>query len=376
MILRGWRVALVLVLTVATLASCSSARIREPSPQPSTAQVDYQALEDAVENRITTGPVSLDNVRAVLISVNGQTAVSHYRHGFTSQDTTHVWSVTKSVLSTLVGIAIADGLLGSLDETVADLLPQHREAMSPDVAALTLRQLMTMSAGFSHDPPADPVKAIYASHGDLVDYMLREAHTAKAGDQFLYSNVSSHLVAAVLAAALDRTGGGHPRSVLDYARERLFDPLEIDTRPAFTKPVLDDTAEFTRARFAWTTDPQGISMGAFGLRLTPPDLVKLGELYLNNGTWNGRQIVPADWVSRATAPSELEPQYGLMWWLYTWNGHRVYAARGSEGHLVVVVPDQKSVIAISSTNRQEYPMDGEALFPLMLEVIIPALDAA
>jgi hypothetical protein len=65
-----------------------------------------------------------------------------------------------------------------------------------------------------------------------------------------------------------------------------------------------------------------------------------------------------------------------MWWLYTWNGHRVYAAHGSEGQLIVVVPDQKSVTAIASANRPEYPMDDEALFPLMNEVIIPALDGA
>ena len=68
-----------------------------------------------------------------------------------------------------------------------------------------------------------------------------------------------------------------------------------------------------------------------------------------------KQILPANWVKQATSPSELNPQYGLMWWLYTWNGHEIYAARDSEGHLIVVVPDQKSVTAISSGNRQEYP---------------------
>lgn len=71
-----------------------------------------------------------------------------------------------------------------------------------------------------------------------------------------------------------------------------------------------------------------------------------------------------------TSPSELNPRYGLMWWLYTWNGHEIYAGRGSEGHLIVVVLDQKSVTAISSGNRQEYPMNEEALFPLMNEVIV------
>jgi hypothetical protein len=99
--------------------------------------------------------------------------------------------------------------------------------------------------------------------------------------------------------------------------------------------------------------------------------VKLGELYLNDGA--GRAD-PAEWVKQVTTPSELQPQYGLMWWLYTWNGYRVYAARGSADHLIVLVPDRKSVTTITSASRQEYPMDDEALFPLMNEVIIPSLD--
>jgi hypothetical protein len=86
--------------------------------------------------------------------------------------------------------------------------------------------------------------------------------------------------------------------------------------------------------------------------------------------WSDRSRTSDVWV---TTPSELQPEYGLMWWLYTWNGHRVYAARG---HLIVVVPDQMSVTAIASANRQEYPMDDEALFPLVNEVIIPTLDGA
>jgi CubicO group peptidase (beta-lactamase class C family) len=334
--------------------------------------VDYHALEIAIENKIGNSSVSMDNVRAVLVSVDGQPRVTHYRHGATAEDTTHIWSVTKSVVSTLIGIAISDGLIRNLDQTLAELLPQR--AMPSRARAVTLRQLMTMSAGFNGDPPEQPTRKIYASGGDLVNYLVNNCQAGDPGTHFMYSNVSSHLVAAVLAAALQRADGDHPRSVLGYAREKLFDPLGIQTHPAFTKPVLDDSQDFARAGFGWLTDPRGISLGAFGLRLTARDLQLLGELYLNDGVWRGRRIVSTDWVRQTTTPSDLEPQYGLMWWLYTWNGHQVYAARGSEGHLVVVVPDQKSVTAISSANHQEYAMNEEDLFPLMTEVIIPALD--
>jgi CubicO group peptidase (beta-lactamase class C family) len=86
-----------------------------------------------------------------------------------------------------------------------------------------------------------------------------------AGTVFAYSNTSSHLVAAVLATALQGADGDHPRPVLDYARERLFDPLQIDTRPAYSKPLLHTAAaEFVDAGFGWGTDPKGIAVGAFG----------------------------------------------------------------------------------------------------------------
>jgi CubicO group peptidase (beta-lactamase class C family) len=376
MIARACRLVLAVVLTLAILASCSSGRTPAPTPTPPPTPVDYTELEAAIEDELTTGSVALDNVRAVLVSVNGEAKVSHYRHGFTAEDTTHVWSVTKSVVATLVGIAISEGILGGLDQTLGELLPEHRSSMSPAVAAVTLRQLMTMSGGFpGTDPPYTTVRRIFESRGDLVAFFLELGQEVPAGTQFLYSNASSHLVAAVLARALRRAEGDHPRSVLEYARAGLFEPLEIDTDPAWTEPLIDTAAaDFTAAGFGWGTDPKGIPVGAFGLRLTAPDLVKLGELYLNDGAWQGRRIFDAGWVQQVSTPSGLQPQYGLMWWLYTWNGHQVYAARGHEGQMIVVVPDQRSVITIVSANNPEYAMNDEALFPLLNEVIIPRLD--
>ena len=111
MIFRAWRLVVVFVVTLATLASCSFAMTAEDSPASPKAAIDYPALKAAVEDEIVTGSVALDNVRAVVVSVDGETEISHYRHGFTAEDPTHVWSITKSVVATLIGIAIADGLI-------------------------------------------------------------------------------------------------------------------------------------------------------------------------------------------------------------------------------------------------------------------------
>ena len=192
------------------------------------------ALEAQIEDAITTGPASSDRVRAVLINVDGETKIAHYRHGFTEGDHGHVFSVTKSVLSILIGIAIDDGLIADIDRPLAELLPKHRKAMSGDTAKVTLRHLMTMSGGFNNEFPGGFVWEKYAEPGgSLVEVLLERRQEFEPGTVFWYSDASAHLVTAVLAAALERADGKHPRTVLDYAREKLFDPLDISTPRAF-----------------------------------------------------------------------------------------------------------------------------------------------
>jgi CubicO group peptidase (beta-lactamase class C family) len=184
-------------------------------------------------------------------------------------------SVTKSVVATLIGIAISDGLIENLDQPLSQLLPEYRKEMGSAVSAITLRQLMSMTAGIDdQDPSAETVKDFYAKRGDYVKHVLRSDLIADPGTEFHYSNASSHLVVAVLASALQRAG--RDESVLDYGRETLFDPLGIDTQPAYVAPPRLDTASdpFYHAGFGWSVDPRGIQLGMFGLRLSLPDMVK------------------------------------------------------------------------------------------------------
>jgi CubicO group peptidase (beta-lactamase class C family) len=201
--------------------------------------------------------------------------------------------------ATLIGIAISDGLIENLDQTLSQLLPKYRKEMEPAVSAITLRQLMSMTAGIDdQNLSAETVKDFYAKRSDYVKHVLRSDLIAGPGTVFHYSNASSHLVVAVLASALQRDG--RDESVLDYARKTLFDPLGIDTQPAYVEPPRLDTASdpFYRAGFGWSVDPRGIQLGMFGLRLSLPDMVKIGQLYLNQGKWAGRQIVPSEWVAK------------------------------------------------------------------------------
>ncbi len=364
------RCLLATIFVLAVAAGCSPS----PAPPPLTTSeptpasepsIDYVALEAEIEKAITTGPATLDNVRAVLVSVDGETKIAHYRHRFTKDDHGHVFSVTKSVVCTLIGIAIGDGLIASIDQPLAELLPEHREAMSGDTADVTLRQLMTMSGGFDDYMPVGDQWEKSAEPGRAYVELLLKRPQYSPGTTFVYSDPSAHLAAAVLAAALERADGDRPRTILDYAREKLFDPLGISTRPAFSRPLPDLFApEFAEAGFGWGTDPNGIQLGPAGLRLTAPDMIKIGELYRRDGVWNGQQIVPADWIQQSTSPSTLNPDYGLLWWILGEPEGPGYTAAGAGGQHIMVLPKSRAVIVYLSELQVGSEIDINDLEPL------------
>jgi CubicO group peptidase (beta-lactamase class C family) len=360
---------LVTIFMLVAAVGCSpAARPPLPTSEPAPASkppIDYVALEAKIETAISTGPATLDNVRAVLVNVDGETKIAHYRHSFTEDDYAHVFSVTKSVVSMLIGIAIADGLIASIDQPLAELLPERRKAMSDDTAKITLRQLMTMSGGFDdYLPDASQWEKSAEPGGNYVELLLARPQYPP-GKAFWYSNPSAHLVAAALAAALERADGDRPRSILDYAREKVFDPLGILTRPTFSQPLHDFFApKFVTARFGWGTDPNGIQLGGYGLRLTAPDMIKIGELYRRDGVWNGKQIVPAEWIQQSTSPSTHNDEYGLLWWIIREPEGAGHYADGHGGQRIMVLPKPRAVIVYLSDVQVGSAIYHEDLEPL------------
>ncbi len=178
--------------------------------------VDYAALQQNLESRLAAAPDTQQAVRSIVLTVDGATKISIYQDRKPT-DHAHVWSVTKSVLSMLVGIAVEEGLL-RLDQPLAELLPEHVDVMTPPQQAITLEQLLTMTAGLALDDGGLSLEA-----EDPVALLLAYGMSNEPGEAFGYSNASAQLVADVLHRALDRP-------ILDYAREKLFDPLGIVTR--------------------------------------------------------------------------------------------------------------------------------------------------
>ena len=313
------------------LMACTAPPVSEPATDRAvTAVVDYAAMESAIEHKISSGSLALSTIDAVLVSVDGETKVARYRNGSKPEEALHVWSITKSVVSALIGIAIDEQIISGLDATLPELLPRYQKYLTAEERSITLRQLMSMTAGFPQDEPLRNLHKLFKQRTDPIPTILTDGLDLPPGDVFSYSSRSSHLVSAVLREALVRADPNHPRSVLEYAREKLFDPLEIDSSGAQENRVsLSDSAYERLTRFDWATDAAGLHTACCLLRLRPADMIKFGELYLGEGIWHGKKILPTGWVEQTMTPSEVSSQYGLMWWLdIDQHGHPTWVARG------------------------------------------------
>ncbi|MFZ0715120.1 serine hydrolase domain-containing protein, partial [Mycobacterium sp.] len=270
------------------------------------------------------------------------------------------YSITKSITSTLVGIAISEGRL-RLDETLAQMLPRYAPLMSPSEALVTLQQLLTMTGGFLDTFDETGEQALQSSP-DWIRYILQHQDNP-AGQAFHYSDYGAHLLSPILVQA---TG----ESVLAYARAKLFDPLGIVTTPS-VEPTITGTLQFPAAYlsagFAWPVDPQGFNTTAAWIKLRPRDLATFGQLFLQSGQWKGRQVVPAAWVQQATTAhvadadslpraNEFQPMnYGYLWWLTTVDHTTAYFALGYGGQLIEIVPSRQLLIVVSSYVNEADP---------------------
>jgi CubicO group peptidase (beta-lactamase class C family) len=322
-------------------------------------------LSKGLADQLALGPqigVDFDAVRAIRVTVNGQVAFEKY-YGSSAQESRDVMSVTKSVMSTLVGIAVRDRKL-HLDDPLSTLLPQYAGAMSPTVAAQTLRDILTMSAGLTDEfTTAGPT---FMRKGDWTRAVL--AAPSRPSGTFAYSNGGAHLLSAILEQATDRP-------VLEYARAELFEPLGIDTTNADTGLAAYPNSEaYLKADFAWPSDPQGRPTGWALLKLRPADMSLLGQLYLDGGAWGGRQILPADWVRTATTRQVDNPDgggYGFMWWIVSAADEPAYAAIGYGGQLIEVVPSLGLVVVVST----EVVYDGFILEPVDPQLLVGMVDS-
>lgn len=282
----------------------------------------------ALEAQLRAAP----HVRALLMERRGA-SYAYYHQGITGSSRMNVASVTKSVVSLLVGIAMERGLIASVEEPLAAFFPEH--AQGPGAAAMqrvTLRHLLTMSSGFArastYDDYIDFSRRLYAP--GFLAYALARPLAHEPGSRFQYDSVDTHLLALALARRLKVP-------LAEFAQEVLFHPLGIDG------------AE-------WPAGQDGVPNGAAELRLTAPEMLRIGQMMRAGGSWQGRQVVPAAFVREATSrkiatdiPPRGRPElwgYGYLWWLSSIPGDELpaYNASGFGGQFIYVVPALEVVV--------------------------------
>ncbi len=299
-------------------------------------QEQIKRMEDAIA-------ADYKNMVGMVIVKDGETVYENYYNDCTAESRIHVFSVTKSIVSILIGIAIDKGFIKSIDDKVLDYYPDYiikrGEKTLPEIR---IRDILTMTVPYKYK--FNPYTKYFTSM-DWVKFSLDKMGGKGKIGEFRYAPI---IGPDVLSGILVKATG---QSVLDFAKENLFEPLEINIEKNITFHSKEEQMEFYKSTDmnGWVADPQGVNTAGWGLTISPVDMAKIGQLFLNKGKWNGNQIVSEKWVEESTTEhsrwEQMNLPYGYLWWIGEEDG---YAAMGDGGNIIYVNPDKNLVVAITS----------------------------
>ncbi|PFA54579.1 6-aminohexanoate hydrolase [Bacillus anthracis] len=296
-----------------------------------------------------------ENMNGMLVVQKGNVIFEKYYNGYGPNDAFHVASVTKTIISALIGICIDKGYIKSVDQRVIEFFPEYNVYSSE----VTVRHLLTMTAPHPFVDWQEPLEEL-CTQQDWIQYTLNRIGNGGEIGSFKYSSAGAHLLSAIITNA---TG----KNAREFANEYLFQPLGMREIPNYNMKAFGFDDLFGKDVKGWVHDPKGISTGGWGLALTVKDMVKFGQLYLNEGNHNGKQILSKSWIKESTEMNQ--NQYGYLWWLREEDGIFSYCAMGDGGNVICCVPEKELVVAIASV---VIPNAGDR-WKLIKEFILPYL---
>lgn len=295
---------------------------------------------------------------AVLVLRRGRLVGEAYFSGRKSTDLLHLRSVTKTVISHLIGAAISQGKIQSLQQPISELLPQRYRALLNGKAPVTVADLLSMRSGFAWDESTLAGFEQWVMSADPTRYVLEQAQTRQPGTEFSYNSANFHLLSVILS---EKTG----MATRDYARQVLFMPLGI-------------------SNFRWEKLKDGYDNGGAGLELTARDLAKLGLLWQQQGRWGSQQVLDQAYVM--TSASVQQPRsrtfaglsiggYGYGWWLFKQNNQPAgQLAWGYGGQFVFTIPEQELTLLLMANNQTtEVAPQENAVMQLATQWFLPAV---
>lgn len=328
------RFALILVWAAVMRAAAGAGPLPRSTPEAQgVSSTAVLAFVDALDR--------IDALHGVIVVRHGQVIAEGWWAPYTAAHQHVLYSLSKSFTSSAVGFAVAEGRM-SIDDPVLKYFPEDAPPNPSDnLKAMRVRDLLMMSTGHQDEPPTTPDEISAKS-------FLAQPVPHLPGTHFKYNTAASFMLSAIVQKVTGQT-------VLAYLQPRLFEPLGIE------HPV-------------WDTNFQGISLGGYGLRVRTEDIAKFGQLYLQQGNWQGKQLLPADWVAMATARqtsngsnpgSDWNQGYGFQFWRCR---HHAFRGDGAFGQYCVVLPDEDTVVAINSGVQ-----DMQAVLNAIWDKLLPAL---
>lgn len=327
----------ILVLSVFAIFSCTVSKT-EPGALPRSTPEEQGVSSQAILNFVEAVENSNHELHSFMVVRHGNVIAEGWWNPYKPELKHTMYSTSKSFTSTAIGLAVSENLISVSDKVISFFPEDLPDTISENLADLQIRDLLSMTFGQEPEPPFPTI----VSSDNWVKAILATPIVNKPGSFFLYNSFGTYMLAAIIHKV---TG----ENVVDYLKPRLFEPLGITGAD-------------------WEVDPMGINTGGWGLRIKTEDMAKLGQLYLQKGNWNGKQILPEAWVEEATTSKILQsPElsqedrqnsdwlqgYGYKFWR---SRHNSYRGDGAYGQFILVLPEQDAVIAITAETSD---MQGE-----------------
>ncbi len=341
---------LLLSVALLILTTCSEQKVDNSLPRSTPEEEGVSSA--AILNFIEAADKEANEIHSFMMLRHGKVIAEGWWKPYAPDLKHTLYSLSKSFTSTAVGFAVAEKFLTVNDKVISFFPADVPDTISTNLAQMTVKDLLTMSAGM--DP--DPTYRVRGGNGNWEKTFFRTPVLYEPGSRFLYNSLATYMLSSIVQKV---TG----EKIIDYLTPRLFVPLGITGAD-------------------WEVNSQGINTGGWGLRLKTEDIAKAGQFYLQRGKWHGKQLLPQEWIDEATsfkidqAPEAQQSRkdssdwmqgYCYQFWRCRNNGYR---GDGAFGQYMIVLPDKDVVIAMTSQTddmQKELNLVWEYLLPGIAE---------
>ncbi len=311
----------------------------------SESTLEAENIDPAIFNAAVNAIEARPDIYSFLVVRHGKLVQESYMNDADGRIRWHVRSVTKSVVSALVGVALEEGYIDSVQEPISNHMSQfYLDKVREENHSITIQNILTMTSGIEWTEAGTSENPMFQSN-DFFEYYLNLRQENPPGEVFEYSTGGPHVLSGVLRYATGMDLG-------ELADKYMFEPLGIPD-------------------YSWASAPDYVNIGGYGLYLTPRDMARFGYLYLEDGVIDGERIFPEGWVAETFTPRVTKTSYGYLWWIKDLGQYDGYAAQGAEGQMIYLFPDYDLIIVFTGVVTSEMPV----LDNIVEYDVLPAINA-